>query len=172
MTYRDKRGYEREHSDAVHRHRAYHHIYLKDRKKYTLPFSAYEVHHIDGDKTNNRMENLAVLTPEEHDKAHEEMERENIENKKIFTKITAKKIFIKKITQIGLFILVLLILVWRSSVAYEKRGGIFMIIILVILFWVFVVFFFMRLGKIIRSLRIMIKKEENITQEDFRKVLY
>lgn len=77
MTYRDKRGYEREHSDAVHRHRAYHHIYLKDRKKYPLPFEAYEVHHIDGDKTNNKMENLAVLTPEEHDKAHELMDLED-----------------------------------------------------------------------------------------------
>jgi hypothetical protein len=73
MSYKDKKGYKREHSNAVHRHRAYHHIYLKNRKKYPLPFSAYEVHHIDGDKTNNRMNNLDVLTPDEHDKKHDEI---------------------------------------------------------------------------------------------------
>lgn len=71
MAYYDKRGYKRESSNLVHRHRAYHYIYLKDRKKYPLSFEAYDVHHIDGDKTNNKMDNLAVLTPEEHDKAHE-----------------------------------------------------------------------------------------------------
>ena len=70
MAYTDKRGYKREHSNAVHRNRAYS-VYLKNRKKYPLPFSAYEVHHIDGDKTNNRMDNLAILTPEEHDKEHD-----------------------------------------------------------------------------------------------------
>jgi len=74
--YKDKWGYERNHTDSVHRHRAYHHIYLKDRKKYPLPFEAYEVHHIDGDKNNNRMDNLAVLTPEEHDKAHDTIKAE------------------------------------------------------------------------------------------------
>jgi hypothetical protein len=78
MSYKDHRGYKREHSNAVHRHRAYHHIYLKNRKKYPLNFEAYEVHHIDGDKTNNRMDNLDVLTPEEHDNAHEEMDKLNL----------------------------------------------------------------------------------------------
>lgn len=75
-TYTDKQGYKREPSNLVHRHRAYHHIYLENRKKYPLPFSAYEVHHIDGDKNNNRMDNLAVLTPEQHDKAHDDINKE------------------------------------------------------------------------------------------------
>lgn len=70
MTYKDKRGYERTHSNAVHRNRAYH-IWLENRDKYPLPFSAYEVHHKDFDKTNNKVSNLAILTPTEHDKAHE-----------------------------------------------------------------------------------------------------
>ena len=76
MPYKDKNGYNREPSNLIHRHRAYHHIYLKDRKKYPMSFEAYEVHHIDGDKNNNRMDNLAVLTPEQHDKAHEKMKEE------------------------------------------------------------------------------------------------
>ncbi len=78
MNYKDNRGYKRrskEPSNLVHRHRAYHHIYLKNRKKYPLPFGAYEVHHIDGDKNNNRMDNLAVLTPEEHDKVHDVLKK-------------------------------------------------------------------------------------------------
>ncbi|PIN91630.1 hypothetical protein COU61_02070 [Candidatus Pacearchaeota archaeon CG10_big_fil_rev_8_21_14_0_10_35_13] len=75
--YKDTWGYDRNHTNSVHRHRAYHHIYLKNRKKYPLPFEAYEVHHIDGDKNNNRMDNLAILTPEQHDEAHRIMEKEN-----------------------------------------------------------------------------------------------
>jgi hypothetical protein len=73
----DKKGYLREsnHSDLWHRKVAYHKIYLKDRKKYPLPFSKYEVHHRDGNKANNNPENLELLSPEEHIDKHLEMER-------------------------------------------------------------------------------------------------
>lgn len=57
--------------EFIHRKRAYH-IYLENRDKYPLPYSAYEVHHIDFDKTNNKVSNLQILTPTEHDKLHEE----------------------------------------------------------------------------------------------------
>jgi hypothetical protein len=71
--YEDKNGYVREnnHSNAWHRKVAYHKIYLKNKKKYKLPFSKYEIHHIDGDKKNNLVENLALLTTEEHIDLHQ-----------------------------------------------------------------------------------------------------
>ncbi|MBU1252675.1 MAG: HNH endonuclease [Nanoarchaeota archaeon] len=47
--------------DSVHRSRAYKEIYLKDRKKYPLSFQEYQVHHKDGDKKNNRTENLELI---------------------------------------------------------------------------------------------------------------
>lgn len=35
------------------------------------------VHHINGDKTDNRVENLMVMSRDEHSKLHREMEKEN-----------------------------------------------------------------------------------------------
>ena len=72
-TYTDENGYERgslKHSNLIHRQIAYEEIYLKNRKKYSLPFSRYVIHHKDGDKQNNLIENLEILTPLEHELRH------------------------------------------------------------------------------------------------------
>ena len=73
-THKGKRGYKRNEEEFIHRKRAYH-IYLENRDKYPLPWGAYEVHHIDFDKTNNKVDNLQILTPTEHDKVHKEKTR-------------------------------------------------------------------------------------------------
>jgi len=69
----DDNGYEREvieHSNLTHRRKAYKYIYLKNRDQYPLPFSKYVVHHIDGNKKNNKIDNLQILTQEEHEELH------------------------------------------------------------------------------------------------------
>ncbi len=68
-TYTDNNGYER-HSNLVHRQKAYEQIYKKNRHKYTRPFSEYVIHHKDGNKRNNNIENLEILLPEEHERIH------------------------------------------------------------------------------------------------------
>lgn len=47
----------------------YRRIYEKAHKVCLLP--GIEIHHLDGDKTNNDLSNLEALTTEEHYKAHE-----------------------------------------------------------------------------------------------------
>lgn len=37
--------------------------------------AGHHVHHINGDRSDNRVENLVVLTPEEHGRAHREVDR-------------------------------------------------------------------------------------------------
>jgi len=69
----DSNGYEHEqatHSDLTHRLVAYKNIYLKNREKYPLPFSKYQVHHRDFNKRNNSIENLEIYTKEEHECLH------------------------------------------------------------------------------------------------------
>jgi len=54
----------------VHRSIAEKQIYEKDRKKYPLPFEEYQVHHVDKNKSNNKTENLQLLTKREHEELH------------------------------------------------------------------------------------------------------
>ena len=71
--YFDKHGYERgdyHYSDLIHRQIAYQKIYLPNREKYPLHFDQYQVHHIDGDKRNNHLSNLLIVTEEQHAKLH------------------------------------------------------------------------------------------------------
>jgi hypothetical protein len=68
--YEDSNGYLRfrESDDLVHREVAYKYIYKKNY--YLYPFRSYIVHHKDRNKRNNRVDNLEILTHEEHNKIH------------------------------------------------------------------------------------------------------
>jgi hypothetical protein len=67
----DDKGYERQgHSTLIHRQIAYREIYLKNRNIYPLPFSKYIIHHKDLNKKNNSIDNLQIVTKEEHNKIH------------------------------------------------------------------------------------------------------
>jgi len=54
----------------VHRWVAFYKIYLKNKYHYFLPFRYYQVHHIDGNKLNNNVENLEIITKGKHGKLH------------------------------------------------------------------------------------------------------
>jgi hypothetical protein len=66
------RGYRywKDSGNAVHRTRAKKEIWIKDRKKYPFEFREYQVHHKDGNKLNNRVENLELKTVYEHEYEH------------------------------------------------------------------------------------------------------
>ncbi len=70
--YIDEKGYPRDcvTDQLIHRRVAYNKIYLKNRAKYSLPFSKYDVHHKDGNKRNCSVENLKILTRDQHKEAH------------------------------------------------------------------------------------------------------
>jgi hypothetical protein len=62
--YRDLNGY------LVHRTIAYHCMWKKYRGLYPLPFKMYIVHHKNRNKKDNKLQNLAILTPTEHAFVH------------------------------------------------------------------------------------------------------
>ncbi|RJQ21706.1 hypothetical protein C4580_02000 [Candidatus Woesearchaeota archaeon] len=53
-----------------HRWYAKKHIYTPNRDKYPLPWEEYDVDHKDGNKRNNDLSNLQILTREEHKRKH------------------------------------------------------------------------------------------------------
>ena len=69
-TYEDESGYLRykDTKKLVHRKVAYNEIYLSNEHDY--PFSAYQVHHKDGNKQNNAVENLQIVMINEHRALH------------------------------------------------------------------------------------------------------
>lgn len=71
-TYKDEGGYLRfnDTDKLVHRWVAYKKIYKPNKHKFDLPFSHYQIHHKDGNKFNNSMDNLAVVTEAEHYQHH------------------------------------------------------------------------------------------------------
>jgi len=118
----------------VHRSKAYKKIYLKDRKKYSLEFKEYQVHHKDGNKQNNKIENLMLVTLSEHEKSHGVIRREKLEI--IFIKVMAigffgiigveelsKRLIVnglgKALMFMGVFLLILALAIWFSR---EKEG--------------------------------------------------
>ena len=119
--YKDHQGYYRfkDSNKLVHRWVAYKHIYLKDRKKYPLEFKEYQVHHIDGNKENNKEENLQLITIREHEQNH------NIYRYEYPIMLT-------------LFIFLVVVLSWFiylgrvTNYKYDLRGVIFMLSTLII----------------------------------------
>lgn len=65
----DNKGYMRDgYGVLVHRKVAFNYIYNKHT--YPLRFGAYDIHHIDRNKTNNNPSNLQILTREQHKAIH------------------------------------------------------------------------------------------------------
>lgn len=50
-------------------------LYELNRDQYPLPFDEYVVHHRNGDKTDNSMKNLVLLTDAEHKRIHARLMR-------------------------------------------------------------------------------------------------
>ena len=70
--YLDDKGYLKfRNSDRlVHRWVAHKYIYKPNRHLYPKPFSSYIVHHKDGNKLNNDVSNLEILSKPDHEETH------------------------------------------------------------------------------------------------------
>jgi len=58
-------------SSLVHRYLAYNYIYKRNRNKFPLPFSRYDIHHRDKNPLNFNLRNLALVIRKVHDAVHE-----------------------------------------------------------------------------------------------------
>jgi len=67
-TYIDDKGYLRfnDSGKLLHRYLARKYIWKKHRGKYPYRFKHYQIHHIDGNKLNNNLDNLQIVTINEH----------------------------------------------------------------------------------------------------------
>jgi len=76
MTYVDDKGYLRDtYGKLIHRQIAYQKIYEKNQHKYEDYFKKLDVHHVDGDKQNNKVVNLFICSHEDHKRIHKEQKR-------------------------------------------------------------------------------------------------
>ena len=71
-TYIDENGYFRfiGSKRLVHRWIAQKYLYNKNDLIYALPFGEYIIHHKDRNKLNNSINNLMIVTPDEHFRIH------------------------------------------------------------------------------------------------------
>ncbi len=72
IKYIDEYGYYRYSSNnkLIHRDIAYRNIYRKNRYKYPLRFREYQIHHKNRNKLDNNVNNLQIVTKEEHENIH------------------------------------------------------------------------------------------------------
>lgn len=73
--FRNEDGYYRNGQTTFHRY--------KYEIKYGSIFPCFQLHHRDGDKVNNRLSNLEMLTPQEHAEVHKSMRREKMFERQI-----------------------------------------------------------------------------------------
>ena len=103
-TYIDERGYKRfvDNKRLVHREVAYKHLW--DYDIYSGKFGDYVIHHIDGNKLNNKKSNLEILTKKEHIELHEYIKEPEIKTKTIYKPILVEKLVNKKNPYISLLL--------------------------------------------------------------------
>ena len=68
--FRHKDGYYRNGQTTLHRY--------KFEKKFGTVLPCFQLHHKDGNKLNNKLSNLVMLTAKEHAAVHRDMRREKM----------------------------------------------------------------------------------------------